>query len=368
MYRKSLKRQLRLLAPVIAVAAVLSLGLSRTGAQKPSVIVLDDASPSADVTITLDNGAPGAVTLDMQNVAVSLQDASGRPLLAVEDARVTALGFQITQDSPVETLHLERIAGVNVAQVRVDAQPTLPDTAATLPAANGTGSSPALSGASSTTLDIAPAAALPIFVDGTHNRLSLSMANGESIVQLMDRTGKSLLVARAGGVTSSLTVQLAEGQYALLAASSDQGTSNSAFLTLSAGQPSGLGSLPAPQQAAAPAPGCEALVLNASVVRSGPGTAYSTLGVANAGERLAVGGVNREGGWMLVQGPAGTAWLSSDAALLNGACTNLAVYDIPLRDSTFQVLRNAPSQTQPFAFSGEAHEHEGDEEEGEYDD
>lgn len=386
MNTNALKLKVKALAPVVAIAAALIFALPRAGAQKTPVIVLDESSPTADVTISLENGAPGAVVVDMQNVALSLKAASGETLLAVNDPRITALGFQIAQDAPVETLHLERAPGVAVAQARVVALPTLttlptlPDAAlsASAPAASapqpivaGPGSAPLESAPlESAPLDIAPAAPLSLVLDGTNNRLSLTAPNGESVVQILDQAGSVLLNARAGGATNGLMVQLAEGQYTLVAGNGDPRAANAARLTLSAGQPSSLGAPPAPQQAAAPVSACEALALSAAVVRSGPGTAYSALGVANAGERLAVGGVNREGGWLLVQGGAGSAWLPADASLLSGQCAALPAYDIPLRNSTFQAFGGAPNTTQPFAFSDEEHERdEGEgEEEGEYDD
>lgn len=363
MYRKSLKP----LVPIIAIAATLVIVLPRVGAEKTPVLILDDASPTADVTITLDNGAPGAVYLELQGVALSLRDESGADLLIAADPRVTALGIQIAQDSPVETLHLERVAGVSMAQAHIVAQPTLPDAALQVPAADANAPLPVLTGATSTTLDLAPVAALPIFVDQTNNRISLSVSNGQPLAQIIDRTGAVLLSARTGGATTSLMVQLAEGQYALIAANPDRRTVSSAHVTLSAGQPNSLPNAATTGQAVAPAPACETLVLSASTVRSGPGTAYSNVGAVHAGDRLAVGGVNREGGWMLVQSPVGSAWLSADAGALSGNCANLSIYDIPVRNSTFQALRTAPDGTlQQGSDWGE--EGENDEREGDHDD
>lgn len=363
MYGKSLKP----LAPIIAVAMALAIGLPRIGAEKTPILVLNDASPTADVSITLDNGAPGAVYLELQNVALSLRDASGADLLTISDPRVTALGVQIAQDAPVQTLHLERIAGVSVAQAHIVAQPTLPGVESNTPRTGANASAPVLAGLASTTLEIAPAAALPIFVDQTNNRLNLEVSNGQSVVQIIDITGAVLLSARAGGTTTSLMLQLAEGRYALVAANPDRGTASSAYVSLSAGQPSSLPNVASVAQAAAPAPACQALILDTTTVRSGPGTAYSALGTASAGVRLAVGGVNREGGWMLVQGASGTAWVPANAGLLSGNCTGLPVYNVPLRDTSFEALRTAPDTAARQSSFGDA-EHENDGGEGGHDD
>jgi hypothetical protein len=352
---------------MIAIAAALVIALPRVGAEKTPILILDDASPTADVTITLDNGAPGAVYLELQGVALSLRDESGADLLIAADPRVTALGIQIAQDSPVETLHLERVAGVSVAQAHVVAQATLPDAALNVPAADANAPLPVLAGPASTTLDLAPVATLPIFVDQTNNRISLSVSNGQPLAQIIDRTGAVVLSVRTGGATTSLMVQLAEGQYALIAANPDRRAVSSAHVTLSAGQPNSLPNAAAFEPAAAPVPACQTLILNASTVHSGPGTAYSSVGAVSSGDRLAVGGVNREGGWMLVQSSVDSGWLSADAGVLSGNCANLSIYDIPVRNSTLQALRTAPDGTrQQGSVWGE--EGNDDEREGGYDD
>jgi serine protease Do len=84
---------------------------------------------------------------------------------------------------------------------------------------------------------------------------------------------------------------------------------------------------------------CTASVNVASMnLRSGPGTGYTVLGSVNQSSTLPVGGVNKEGGWLLVKGPTGSAWIAQSSASLSGNCKSLPAFNIPIRNAVAPVV------------------------------
>lgn len=105
-------------------------------AQADPLIILDNATPSADIVIMPTNGATGAVYAELDGAALKLLDAANVEVLTLTDKRIAAIGIQLAQSATPHILHLERLAGVAAARVQVTAQKTLPEVKLTSSAAD----------------------------------------------------------------------------------------------------------------------------------------------------------------------------------------------------------------------------------------
>ncbi len=340
----------------ILVAVVLGSAqpvAAQSGQNAP--IVLDDATPSVDIVITPTGGAAGAVYLELDGVHVRLLDGSQAEVLSLIDRRVGVLAIQLAAGATPHTLRLERLPGVAVARVLATAQATLPDVSV------APSNTPliALNGPMATKAVVAPASTLPVTVTSGADLLSAKFPAQDTTVQLVDSSGGVLLTARAGQQINGLAVRLVPGQYAFNVVNRDLSARSEVSLSLSPAPAPALQQVAAnPTPVAAPDGGttltgnaapdsavCTATVKIASVnLRSGPGTAYSVLGFALQNDILPVGGVNREGGWLLVGSKTGSAWAADWTVMLSGTCNKLTAFDIPLRNGTAR-----PPAVQPVA-------------------
>jgi hypothetical protein len=340
----------------ILVAVVLGSAqpvAAQSGQNTP--IVLDDATPSVDIVITPTGGAAGAVYLELDGVHVRLLDGSQAEVLSLIDRRVSALAIQLAAGATPHTLRLERLPGVAVARVLAIAQATLPDVSV------APSNTPliALNGPVATKAVVAPASTLPVTASNGADLLSAHFPAQDATVQLVDASGGVLLTARAGQQINGLAVRLVPGQYAFNVVNRDLSARSEVALSLSPAPAPALQQVAAnPTPAAAPDGGttltgnvasdsvaCTATVKIASVnLRSGPGTAYSVLGFALQNDVLPVGGVNREGGWLLVGAKTGSAWLADWTVMLSGTCNKLTAFDIPIRNGSAR-----PPAIQPVA-------------------
>ncbi len=91
----------KLLGFFVLIALIASfvtpLAFPMVRAQDNSLVVLNDATPSAQVIVTLNNGAPGVVYIELENVRVVLRDKTGADVLSLGDKRVTGLGIQFAR-------------------------------------------------------------------------------------------------------------------------------------------------------------------------------------------------------------------------------------------------------------------------------
>jgi hypothetical protein len=352
--------------------------VSRLGVARPSYaqdsnppIILNANTPSVDIVVSGDNGAPGVVYIEMNGVHASLRDANGNELLSVIDKRITELAIQIAQGTAPQTLHLELLPGIEQAQLRITAQSALP-IVNTRPQANADVQPVSSGEIIQNKVALAPAQTIPVSVSDTSNLLSVEVPGSPATVQLTDDKGAVLMTSSTGKEITGLSVRLDKGSYSLSLASADLNNPSEALMTLSQAPVLTLTADNAQsgnsQQSAVLPQSCTATVNVSSMnLRSGPGTAYSVLGSVSQTTNLVVGGVNREGGWILVKGPNGTAWIAQSSATLNGGCGTLPKFDIPLRNYVPQAADPAqPAQGGNNGNSGEHHEDEHHENEGEH--
>ena len=209
--------------------------------------------------------------------------------------------------------------------------------------------------------------------------LSAPLPTQEATVQLVDTAGTVLLTSITGPTINALAIQLAPGQYAFNMTNRDLNAQSQTTLALSQGpaatlmalkQTAGTGDGGNGGQPAANGSGCTATVKIASAnVRSGPGTAYSILGSVAHNNALPVGGINREGGWLLVQTPAGPAWVAMSTVSQAGSCGALRSFDIPLMNAVEQQpvvaqQNTAPSSSGGSSNGGSRESHDGGDHEG----
>ncbi len=347
----------KFVAAIILVSA-LALFVGPAAAQDITanpVLVLNDSTPSVDVVITPNNGASGVVYVELIGARVSLKDSTNTDVLSEADQRVSALAIQLAQGATPHTLHIERLPGVAIAQARVVPQGAMPVVDVSSPDPRAT----ALNGPSAASVVLAPAQTLPVTVTDKADMLSVQFPGKQSTMQIVDDKAQVVLTSTVGKEISGLAVKLAPGQYAVNLANTDLKDTADVTLSLSTGPVATLpdktvADQPSVQQgqtAVNTAAACTATVNVASVnLRSGPGTAYSTLGSSGQATKLAVGGVNSEGGWLLVRGPNGSAWVSAGSTTLSGNCNSLAVFNIPLRNASQQVV---VAQQQPAVNGGQ---------------
>jgi uncharacterized protein YraI len=341
---------IRLAKPAVffVIFALIGTMLTRVSAQGNPVMVLNDATPSADILVTLASGAPGVVYMELSGVRVVLKDSSGADVLSLADKRVSALGIQIAQGAATHTLHLERLPGLATGQARVVAQSTLPDVIGVTSSSNTV---MVLDKPASSQIPVSPAATIPVTINAAANMLSVQFPLQEATVQLVDSAGGVVLTTLAGREITGLSVRAEPGQYTFSVANRDLAAQSSILVALSPAPDISLPDLAAlaePTQTpveSANLPTCTAQINVASVnLRSGPGTGYSVLGYVMRDTNMPVGGVNKQGGWVLVQSPVGGAWVAQSVATLSGSCDNLKAYDIPLRSAVARAPAVQPIQ------------------------
>src|SRR5579871_775610 len=77
------------LTTLMASSAALRLTTSTVHADDNPPIIFNDQMPAVDVVITPDNGAPGVVYVDLQDVSLRLLDSQNASVLSVIDKRIS---------------------------------------------------------------------------------------------------------------------------------------------------------------------------------------------------------------------------------------------------------------------------------------
>lgn len=344
-------RKLSLLASCLMLSAILTLPRTIARAQDNAVITLDDQTPSVDVVITPTNGAAGVVYAELDGAQLHLLDSAGAETLGLIDKRITAIGIQVAQGATPHTLRLERLPGVSVARVMLTPQTTLPEVAVVSVNQPVT----VLDAPIAARVELAPAVSLPVTVNEQNNMVTLQFTDQQVTAQITDASGVVMLTGNGGSSISGLTVRLDVGAYGLTMSNRDLTTKSAVLVSLSTAPALTMSAAavatPTETPAAEAQPDtvgvCTATVNVRSVnVRSGPGTAYSVLGYAAQNSVLPVGGIAREGGWLLVQTDIGAGWISDTTAMLAGSCDSLTTYDIAVRNT------QPPNLAQPQPSSG----------------
>lgn len=364
MLRKSV-----LLIVLIGMIALLGMARMPTVAQANPVITLDAATPAVDIVVTPSNGASGVIYVEMDGVRLSIRNSSNVEVLSLIDNRVAAVAIQLAEGAKPHTLHLERLPGVQTGRAQIVPQTALPAVAVASTGAPVT----SLAAPSAGKVAVTPASTIPVVVNDQANMVTLQFPPQVATMQLVDGAGTVVLTSQVGQEVSGLSLRLAAGQYTLNLANQDLTAKSEVVVALSTGPAMML-----PAAAATPEPSptaqaqsggnvaaCMATITSESVnVRSGPGTAYSVLGFTTQGNVLPVGGVNREGGWLLVQSGAGAGWISSTVADLSGNCQGLTVYDIPVRNANTEAPGINQQPSAPGQGGGRGGEREGNEDGG----
>lgn len=360
-------RKIGLFIVLIGILALFAAPRTPTIAQGNPVITLDAATPAVDIVVTPTNGASGVVYIELDGAHLSVRNSANVVTLSLADSRVAAVAIQLAEGAKPQTLHLERLPGLTTARAQIVAQTTLPAVNVTSTDAPIT----ALGAPASGKVAVTPASSIPINVNDQANMVTLQFPPQEATMQLTDGGGALVLTSQVGQEISGLSLRLAVGQYVMNLANRDLSAKSEVVVALSSGpalmlpaatptqQPTAI----SPTQSAGDTAACVATITVTSVnVRSGPGTAYSILGYTTLGSILPVGGLNREGGWLLVQSQAGAGWISNTVAEVSGNCKNLPVYDIPVRNANVQPpgVNQQPSNPGQGSGSGGEHEEGGD--------
>lgn len=340
-------------------------------AQGDPVIVLDNTTPSADITITPTNGATGAVYAELDNAALNLRDSSNTGVLSLSDPRVTAIGIRLAQHAAPHTLRMERLPGMVLAQAKITAQKALPDV--TLNGPTTVAASNTLNSPSQIKAVIAPAHTIPVTVSASANLLTVQFAPQDVTYQLIAPDTGVVLTGTAGKQISGIALRLSPGNYTLNLVNHDPAAQSNVTVSLSpapaltmarviptATAPAVAAVVTATSQPTQAAQLCTATVNQTNVaLYSGPGTGYTTLGYTTRGNVFAAGGVNQERGWLLVQTQLGGAWITEQAVIVAGDCNNLPVFNTPVQNVSDQPTTTVRPESREH---GEAHE------DGEHDD
>ncbi|MEP7285568.1 MAG: hypothetical protein ABI947_07360 [Chloroflexota bacterium] len=350
MSRKSINRWKFIVMFVGVFAAVgLASGLQlQAQSSSDTPIVLNDQSPSIDAVIKPDKGASGAISIELQNVLIRLTNDKDVLTFSAADPRITMISIQLAEGASAQTLHVERLPGVQVAQVKLSAQTTLPDTTVSpAQAPISTLNEPVMA-----KMILDPALSLPVTTTNANNMVRVEFSQGQQTVQLVDTKGAVLFNATTGSQINGLALRVSPGEYSLNVANDDKSAKAEMLVALGSTTPTTLTDQSVQPTAvpvvdnSSPSVACTASVhVNAATLRSGPGTGYTTTGFVTQNNLVAVGGLNREHNWTLVQSGDTSAWVPTSAIALSGNCTTLTVYDIPTRDLSLQV----PSVAKPSA-------------------
>ncbi|MBZ0274999.1 MAG: hypothetical protein K8I60_02570 [Anaerolineae bacterium] len=365
-------KHLVLIFVLILVAAV---GVIPAAAQDSNVITLNDASPAIDVVITLPADTTGTIALNFVQAAITLTDATGNTVFYAADQRLHGLELNIPPNSGTHTLKVERLLGAAEAQVSVVSLPEL--TQSSLPVlVNST--SVGLNQAAEVALDAnSPGSTVTVNVPAdTVGVITATFPGASATTQLVDANGV-VMAQSFGGQVDGLNYVLDGGDYQFTVLGNSLTSPVIAGVSATAADQGGFVVLATPvPTTAAPAntvASCTATINVSSVnLRSGPGTGYSVMDYGYRSETYPVGGRNPENNWIVIGTDTGSAWVALTGAQLSGACDNLAVYNVPLRDAQpAQVIITSPQQPGQFSGgnTGGDGEHEDDEhEDDEHDD
>lgn len=342
-----MKRLVTLAVIVLALVSALPAMAQSTN----DLITLNDASPAIDVVITLPPDTTGTVALDFSGAAVTLLDASGTSIFSAADPRLHGLQLNIVPNSGSHTLHVERLLGVTNASVRVLSLLELTQSGLTQVVA-----APSLVLNQEFSLPLSadrPGDTIQVNIPEPTTGVITALFPGVSaLTQLVDNSGL-VLAQSSGGHVDGLNFVVDPGDYQLTLLGSNLTNTVVAGVRAVPAAEAGFIVLDAPAStAAAAAPdasagSCTATVSATSLnLRSGPGTGYTILGYAYRGQTFTVGGQNVENNWVVVGTDFGSAWASRSFVQTQGECTQLTVFNIPLKDAApAQIVFTSPSQT-----------------------
>ena len=313
-------------------AALFALSARQAFAQDANVITLNDSNPSVTAAISLPQDTTGVVALDLSMASVSLTDASGTVVFSSADPRVHMLELSIAPNSGTHTLTVERLPGAAQASARITSQAELTTTTGAQFVDTSTINLQQERALRLTTSDPAGQVTLNIPANTT-GLISASFPGAVSNTQLADTSGAVIITSYRDIDGFSTIVDGGNYDFSLLAEQLTQDITAG----VSAMPSDSYTLLAAPQapivQTNVTLP-CTATVAASSVnLRSGPGTGYSVMNFGFLGDNFAVGGINPESNWIVVGTDFGSSWVSRDMVQLNGGCSNLNVYNIPLRDA-----------------------------------
>ena len=369
------------LALFVVVLLALVSALPAMAQNANDLITLNDASPAIDVVITLPPDTTGTIALDFSGAAVTLTDGSGSAVFTAADPRLHGLQLNIAPNSGSHTLHVERLLGVANASMRVVSLPELTQSGLTQLV-----TAPALQLNQEVSLPLSTdrpgdtvAVSIPAETTGV---ITATFPGVSAITQLVDEGG--LVMAQSNGAhVDGLNFVIDSGNYQFTLLGSNLTAPMVAGVRAVSAAEAGFIVLASPVSAAAvadttapaapSAATCTATVSASSLnLRSGPGTGYTILGYGYRGQVYTVGGQNPENNWVVVGTDFGSAWVSRNFIQTQGECTQLTVFNVPLKDAvpaqivfaapdqSAQQVIGAPAQSAGGTFNGE---HEDDEHE-----
>lgn len=329
---------------LMAIAAVPSLAQTQD-----DLITLNDATPAIDVAISLPPDATGTISLNLSNAAVTIKTEDNTVVFYAADERIHSLDFNIAPNTGTHTLTVERLTGYREAYVTVMSLPELAMYGSTEIVAEN---SISLNQEADLALSADnPGETVAVNIpEGTTGVVTASFPGAHAASQLVDSRG--LLIAQSsGGHIDGLNFVLDAGQYHFTVRANNLTDPIVAGVRAVSTEEAGLQVLEVPATAAQMAStttgnDCTGTVLYSSVnLRSGPGTGYSVLAYGYDGDTYPIGGQNPQNSWVVIgTGNGNSAWLSRDTISMQGNCSELAVFDIPLREAQpAQIIISAPS-------------------------
>jgi uncharacterized protein YraI len=358
---------------VVLILVVASLMAAQAafaqGNSAGDVITLNSTTPGIDVVITPAPGTAGTVTLELAQAAILVTDSTGRVVFEMADPRVRALELRMAPSGGSYTLTAERIPGVDVAYVRVNAQADLSPVAQTVLVSASQQALTPQQAINVSLSAVTPSQVIPVSIPAnTSGTLTASFPAAPVTVQVVD-ANQQVVATLYGGAFDGLNLTLDGGDYTVTLLNGNPQQTTLANVQVNAAQPADLAAQAAasqPQTTTVSAQSCVATVAVASVnLRSGPGTGYTVLDYGFLGQQYPVGGMTPNGAWLVVGDGTSSAWMASTASALSGNCSALAVYDVAIRDAaspqiTFQQPSSVASASGGFSDDHESGERDHD--------
>lgn len=358
---------------VFVLVLVALVMISPAMGQSDNTIILNDATPSITASVTLPPDSTGVVSFSLSMASIVVTDSSGKIAFQTADSRVHNVELSLSPNSGPHTIKVERLPGAMEAVVAINSLPDLTNTGQAQFIDSNT-----ITFNQERLLQLTPS------VPGTNVDLSVPMntigvitaafPGGTIASQFIDSEGRIVANSSGGGV-DGLNMVLDGGSYALTLLGNNLTADLTAGVRVMSAPESvfPILQMPVSNQIATSAnqtvaPACTATITSASVnLRSGPGTGYSVLGYGYFNESMPVGGTNPEQNWIVVGRDDGSSgWLAKDLTQLNGVCSELTVFNIPLRDAPpAQIIVQAPPPVTTGGSNTSFSQHESDDEHGE---
>ncbi len=350
------------------ICAVLLMSLVRVAqAQENAPIRLDDTSPAIDVMINLPANTSGVISLALSGAGVSLRDATQTVVFSEYDPRVRALELRIAPNSGMHTLTVERLNGIREGQVVIRALDDLSSLA--FPVEFVESSTLMLN--QERALQLSPAAPGANLAFSTPANMPFTLTANFAGVQAAGQVtdSQNAIIASWSRGLDGVSFVLDGGAYQMALVGNQVMQEVIAGVRLTPHDAAVHPLLDAPssalQAASQPSPNANALgmactaTIQASSVnlRSGPGTGYSILAYAYRNQPFYVGGMNRDGSWLVIADQSGiSAWINRALVAMQGDCQNLQVFDIPYREAQpAQIVIQPPAFSNSTAFRGSAY-------------